>query len=101
MGSAISYLFVHLVCIYIPSICICYIFFINYWVNFVLIFVSLCMTTYRGAKYYEYLMVGAFEKILRDCEEAERKKNDGDGEITGKEEPNPITEKPPLTENKV
>lgn len=76
MGSAVSFLFVHLVCIYVPSICISYIFFTYYWVNCALILISLGMTTYRGAKYYEYLMVGAFEKILRDCEAAERNKNE-------------------------
>ena len=64
IGGAISYLFVHLVGIYVPSICFCYLFFISYWANVILVFASLSFATYRGAKYYEYLMVGAFEKIL-------------------------------------
>jgi len=87
VGSAISFLFVHMICIYIPSICLCYVFFINYWANFVLVFVSLALSTWRGANYYEYLMVGAFEKILKECEDAERKKHDDLNEKAEEEAP--------------
>ena len=67
-GGVISYLFVHFAFIFVPSICICYIFFISYHLNLALMIIAGMLTVHRGAKYYNYLMVGAFEKILREAE---------------------------------
>ena len=67
-GGLMSFLIFHAVGIFLPSICICWIFFISYEANLALCIVSVALATYRGAKYYEYLMIGAFEKILMEAE---------------------------------
>jgi hypothetical protein len=71
-GGAISYLCVHFLFIFVPSILICYLFFISYWANLSLMIIGGMLTVHRGSKYYNYLMVGAFEKILREAEAAQK-----------------------------
>lgn len=67
-GGLMSYLIFHFLGIFLPSISICWIFFCSYWANLTLCIVSVGLATYRGAKYYNYLMIEAFEKILEDAE---------------------------------
>lgn len=69
-GGVVSYLFFHMFVIFLPSISICWIFFCSYWLNLAFCMTSVGLSTYRGAKYYNYLMIGAFEKILKDAEKS-------------------------------
>jgi hypothetical protein len=69
-GGVLSYLFFHFIGIFLPSICVCYIFFMNYTLNLLFCILCVALSTQRGAKYYNYLMCGAFEKILREAEQS-------------------------------